>query len=92
VERRGGREREAVLVGVVGGCCVRGFCGRACALRWAVGSSGRVGSAPRSCAAVSFEKKSCFFLRVGVAGWPRARRRTGWCAVVSSLLPPAPTP
>ena len=36
-----------VLVGVGGGCCVRGFCGRACALRWAVGSSGRVGAVAR---------------------------------------------
>ena len=35
-----GVEREAVLGWWVGSCCVRGFCGRACALRWALGSSG----------------------------------------------------
>jgi hypothetical protein len=29
-------------------CCVRGFCGRACALRWAVGSSGRMGAVARA--------------------------------------------
>ena len=44
-EWRGGRARGCA--GVVGSCCVRGFCGRACALRWAVGSSGCVGAVAR---------------------------------------------
>lgn len=32
---------------MVGGCCMCGFCGRACALRWAVGSFGCVGAVAR---------------------------------------------
>ena len=42
---RGSSER--LCWGVVGSCCVCGFCVRACALRWAVGSSGCVGAVAR---------------------------------------------
>ena len=41
------RRHKTLRISVVGSCCVRGFCGRACALRWAVGSSGCVGAVAR---------------------------------------------